>query len=282
MTTADNVLDLARSQLGVCETPMGSNNTIYNSWFYGRPVHGAAYPWCSVFVSWLFAQLNARSLIHIYSAYSGDILNAMRRAGEEVNILDVKPGDIVTYDYGDGGMTDHIGIVEMRIGPRSFWTIEGNTNDCVKRHERTQGSGISMWFTRPKYEKSKPKEEDDMGVYDVHSLHLVTNKDGSPKLDGGQLVYQTAEAIHALTDFEWSRCCLLLAHENDATVNVSIFTLPHSRVTTVKLKSNVKNGGKDARKAICLDGLGLTGGFAVTCKCEVPITAEISLLGKLR
>ena len=32
MTTANDILDLARSQIGVCENPMGSNNVVYNTW----------------------------------------------------------------------------------------------------------------------------------------------------------------------------------------------------------------------------------------------------------
>ena len=160
--TADEVLDMARSQLGVCEKPMGSNNVIYNTWFYKYPVHGSAYPWCAAFVSWLFR--NDKNLIHVFSAYSGDILNAMRRAGEEVR--DPLPGDIVTFDYGDGGITDHIGIVEKRLSSRTVQTIEGNIGDCVGRRTRTQSSSCKMWFTRPKYANPQPGNEDDTMLYE--------------------------------------------------------------------------------------------------------------------
>ena len=55
--TADHLMEIALSQVGVKEIPAGSNDVKYNTWYYGREVKGDAYPWCCVFVEWCFAVL---------------------------------------------------------------------------------------------------------------------------------------------------------------------------------------------------------------------------------
>ena len=55
--TAARLVEIAKSQIGVKESPSGSNNVKYNTWYYGKAVSGSAYPWCCVFVEWCFAAL---------------------------------------------------------------------------------------------------------------------------------------------------------------------------------------------------------------------------------
>ena len=55
--TAERLLAIAASQVGVKESPAGSNNVKYNTWYWGKIVSGDAWPWCAAFVSWLFAAL---------------------------------------------------------------------------------------------------------------------------------------------------------------------------------------------------------------------------------
>ena len=56
MATVSELLDIARKQIGVKENPPNSNNVRYNTWYYGREVSGGSYPWCVVFVQWVFDQ----------------------------------------------------------------------------------------------------------------------------------------------------------------------------------------------------------------------------------
>ena len=60
MMTVQKILDIARKELGVKESPANSNNVKYNTWFYGRAVSGSTYPWCMAFVQWVFAQAGAK------------------------------------------------------------------------------------------------------------------------------------------------------------------------------------------------------------------------------
>ena len=54
--TREAVLKIAAWQLGVLESPAGSNAVKYNDAFYGRRVSGGAYPWCVTFVWWVFRE----------------------------------------------------------------------------------------------------------------------------------------------------------------------------------------------------------------------------------
>ena len=53
MATAEKILEIARSQIGTRESPANSDNVKYNTAYYGREVSGK-YPWCAVFVWWVF------------------------------------------------------------------------------------------------------------------------------------------------------------------------------------------------------------------------------------
>ena len=61
----DKLINLAKADCGPTEWPPNSNNVKYNTWFYKKNVSGAAYPWCAVFISWLFEQLNSNSPVPV-------------------------------------------------------------------------------------------------------------------------------------------------------------------------------------------------------------------------
>jgi len=260
MTTVNDVINLLISQIGTCENPMGSNNVLYNTWYYRRPVSGKNYPWCSVFVSWIFYKLNAKSLIHVYSAYSGNILDAMRRAGEEIPISQARAGDIVTFDYGDGGRTDHIAIIEKRVGPISFGTIEGNTGDCVKRRTRTHAVNCNMFFTRPKYKVPEPPKERMKDAMYVTPQVL-------PK-QGDLYVWVMPEGINQLAIWPTGAHCWLNIHnENTTPVEVLVYTSPASgehKLNMAGWKRKSFDIGSVVRNA------GVKGGFSTVVKCASP------------
>ena len=57
----NRLLAIADGELGMKEYPPNSNNVKYNTWFYKNQVQGSKYPWCAVFISWLFYQLDNNS-----------------------------------------------------------------------------------------------------------------------------------------------------------------------------------------------------------------------------
>ena len=123
MATVSELLDIARRQIGVKECPPSSNNVRYNTWYYGREVSGRAYPWCMVFVQWVFDQVGVA--LPLRTASCGALMRAAKAAGQWVE-ADYKPGDVVIYDFPGGAATDHCGIVE-RVTEGGVVAIEGNT-----------------------------------------------------------------------------------------------------------------------------------------------------------
>ena len=146
-TGAQKALTVASSQIGTAET--GSNNVKYNTWYYGHAVSGSSYPWCAVFVSWVFENSGMGSLID-KSASCEVIADGFRNRGTYVSgHSGLQPGDVVFYDWGNGGGAyDHIGIVESVNGANAV-VIEGNYSNKVARVTRSLAT--IKGYGRPAY-----------------------------------------------------------------------------------------------------------------------------------
>ena len=154
MATVSELLDIARRQIGTRESPPNSNNVRYNTWYYGREVSGAAYPWCMVFVQWVFDQAGVK--LPVRTASCGALVRSAQSAGCWVT-GDYRPGDVVIYDFPGGAATDHCGIVESVDGTY-ISAIEGNTSStsdadggAVERRARKFSQIVGA--VRPSYDK---------------------------------------------------------------------------------------------------------------------------------
>lgn len=154
MATVSELLEIARRQIGVKESPPKSNNVRYNTWYYGREVSGSAYPWCAVFVAFVFDQ--AKVKLPIRTASCGALMRAAKAAGCWVT-KGYQPGDVVIYDFPGGAATDHCGIVESVDGTY-ISAIEGNTSSAsdadggaVERRARKFSQIVGA--VRPSYDK---------------------------------------------------------------------------------------------------------------------------------
>lgn len=162
MSQAEQVLDLARQQLGVTESPAGSNNVKYNTAYYGQTVHdglwNTTFAWCAVFVWWLFQQLGLAALYYggKKTASCTTLWNYYKAAGQLVSFDQAQPGDIVFFRWTSSQKTpQHVGVVESRTGD-TLTTIEGNTsvgNDgnggAVMRRQRERN--VVLAVARPAY-----------------------------------------------------------------------------------------------------------------------------------
>ena len=157
MGTVNELLAVSRRQIGTCESPPDSNNVRYNTWYYGREVMGSAYPWCMVFVQWVFDQAKVR--LPRRTASCGELMRAAQAAGCWV-VRDFRPGDVVIYDFsGKKKSTEHCGIVEMELPDYGVQAVEGNTSQsgsqsnggmvCRKTRPYSQIVGV----VRPNYQK---------------------------------------------------------------------------------------------------------------------------------
>lgn len=169
MTTAAEVLDLARSQLGYVEGR--GNRTKYGAW-YGMDDQ----PWCAMFTSWVFRHAGMPRNPMTHFAYTPYGYNAYRRAGRW-HTAGPPPGDLVFFSFMRPSSSrphgiSHLGFVEAVEPSGALVTIEGNTDEAggrtggkVMRKRRT---ARIVGFGRPVYTTystagttPEPIEEDD-------------------------------------------------------------------------------------------------------------------------
>lgn len=255
MATANDVLNLARSQLGVHEVPMGSNRgTPYHAW-YGAYSQG--WQWCAIFQCWLFSHIDPNLIHGIHSAYSGDYLTVGKRHGEEIKAP--VPGAIAIMDYNADYFTDHIGIVESVSG-NNMLLIEGNHNNRVERVNRQINSSTRFWYIYPKYQdvpEPPPEKRRKANMY-VSPQEMPKQKD--------LFVWVMPEGVNQLAVWPTGAHCWLNVHnENPTPVKVIVFTSPSSGEHRMNL-------GGWQRKSLDVGSLvrnaGHAGGFSTVVKCK--------------
>ncbi|HLP14095.1 MAG TPA: peptidoglycan-binding protein [Flavobacteriales bacterium] len=119
------IIEIAHSQLGVTESPAGSNKNPYGKW-YGWD----GYAWCAMFVSWVYDQAgHPLGKINDPKGYR-DCQSGYNywKAKRELTAAP-ETGDIVLFDWEGNGLSDHTGIFHewADAGKKHFWCYEGNT-----------------------------------------------------------------------------------------------------------------------------------------------------------
>lgn len=173
------ILDIAYKQKGIKEFPRGSNNVKYNTWYYGRQVSGN-YPWCMVFVQWVFNEAGIAPIKRTASCTT--LMQAAKKAGQWVE-GQYMPGDIIIYKWaGSKNKADHTGIL-LKFNNPYVTCIEGNTSVsnasnggevCVmKRHI---SSVVGAW--RPPY-KEEEMSQDEFNKLMTAYLEELSEKEPS-------------------------------------------------------------------------------------------------------
>lgn len=169
MTTATDILNAARAEIGLRESPPGSNHNKVTAWY------GMNGSWCFMFVSYVFNKCNALDLIHGKHAYVPDIKSIFNPHGE-FHTSSPHPGDLVSFDFNRSGEPEHIGIVEKVISGSVIQTIEGNTGgsggDGVYRKTRSRSDVYA--YATPKYSGPTSSSEDDDFMAEYISIDKVT------------------------------------------------------------------------------------------------------------
>ena len=159
--TAERILAVARGELGVKESPAGSNRVKYNTAYYGREVSGSKYPWCCAFLWWVFRQAGASGLFYGggKTAYCPTLLTFHK--GQWVT--DYRPGDVIFFNFSGGKTAKHVGICEKWDG-RTITTIDGNTGEgneanggAVMRRARKKKYIVGAY--RPAYEEENAVDQ---------------------------------------------------------------------------------------------------------------------------
>ena len=118
------IIDVARNEIGVTESPKNSNKTKYGKWF---GYDGVA--WCGMFVSWCYDQAGVVLPKIGFSKPGFAGCQTAVAYFKKVGKITTKPvpGDIVFFDWNSDGRYDHTGIFVKDNGDGTFDTIEGNT-----------------------------------------------------------------------------------------------------------------------------------------------------------
>lgn len=163
------VLALARSQIGVKESPPNSNTVKYNTAYYGRKVSGSPYSWCCVFQWWLFRECGLSALFcgGKKQASCTALWNWYKARGQTVDVKDARPGDLVLFTFNESdrakGIRNHIGICEKNE-QGYITTIDGNTGTGNEANGGAVMRRRRAWrwvngVVRPGYTEEKPVEK---------------------------------------------------------------------------------------------------------------------------
>lgn len=221
MATTKRVIEIAASQVGVQESPSGSNRVLYSNWY------GLIGPWCAMFISWCFYQagmpLPASTSKGFAYTPSGV---AWFKAQKRWYTTSPKVGDVVFFDFpGDGvNRVSHVGIVTATNADGSIDTIEGNTDESGGRTggkvmRRRRRAGI-VGYGRPAYDTNAQNEvpfqriitttnfaeEPDMRRIDV-TEKLDNNGNGwtfLPGVDSGKVVSIVMQGPYPPDDNYWN------------------------------------------------------------------------------
>jgi hypothetical protein len=155
-------LAFAKRNLGVHETPPGSNwGGKVKDWIeltgYTSPV-----PWCGCFVNACLVAAGVPNGAGWIGYTPAIIVHAQRGIGGWSWHTDGKPGDLILFDTPGGDPAVHVGLALERLGPGHWRDREGNTSSgrsgsqdnggVVAERERVSSPAFRMvGFARPPY-----------------------------------------------------------------------------------------------------------------------------------
>ena len=145
MATANDILRIARSQLGYTAT---STSGKFCDWY------GLKGYWCAMFVSWVAAQAGATAIIPRHSYTPTGAAWFKKRGRWHSGTRGLTPGDVVYFDFGLGRIS-HVGIFEGWNRGRVV-TIDGNTGSSGGRSggrvlRRSRAPRYIVGYGRPAY-----------------------------------------------------------------------------------------------------------------------------------
>lgn len=129
-TIRQALLRIARAEIGYIEKT--GNFTKYGQWFGLDGV-----PWCGIFMSWIYTQVN-RGIPHVDFPKGFASVPAMYQYAKKNDLIteDPQPGDLVILDWQKGKVTendwsaDHVEMFESWTdrSAGTFSTVGGNTS----------------------------------------------------------------------------------------------------------------------------------------------------------
>lgn len=154
---ADALVDVARSQIGVQERSIGSDDILYNDWFYRGHVDNnqGFYPWCAVFVAWCAKEAGIRDTVIPRTENTTVMKDRLLSLGGVLHLKNsgYKPvhGDIIFFG---SNASQHVGIVDYTSGNMVYY-IDGNNVSMephgVHKSQCSLSYGNLWGFVTPAY-----------------------------------------------------------------------------------------------------------------------------------
>lgn len=157
MGTVADILNLAHDQLG-------NSGARYWNWYtdsvrpsQGQFVDGNITPYCAEYVSWLLAMTDTTcEYFPNPCAFDARYIPEDRRIYGQ----DLRPGDILAFDWDEDYRGDHVGIVKS-VQDWGCNTNEGNTGSDMLVHERQRTWDVILFGIRPDYEEESDVVSDE-------------------------------------------------------------------------------------------------------------------------
>ena len=199
MPTANDILEIARSQIGTKESPAKSDNVKYNTAYYGREVSDGKHPWCAVFVWWVFREAGASDMYYGggETAYCPTLMSFHKKQ----KVTDYRPGDIVFFNFSGRSSAGHVGICESWDGTY-ITTIDGNTGSASEDNggavlRRRRHKKFIVGAYRPEYQEDDDMTQDQFNTFMENYLKAKAKE---PASDWAKPFIDTAIDVGAMTD----------------------------------------------------------------------------------
>lgn len=138
MVTRADIISAAKAEIGYSRWADKEPGTKYGRWYAqitGSPSFGASgVPYCDMYVSYVLYRVGIIWL----SAYVPGRESQARERGLLIDKWDIRPGDMLTFDFDDDGIADHIGISTTAPYGTKIDSVEGNT---TWGYSEPQGNG---------------------------------------------------------------------------------------------------------------------------------------------
>lgn len=135
MSQRNKFIEVARAEIGTVEGPKDNETK------YGKFTKHDGQPWCGSFVMWCANQAGVKVPNCVFTP-AGVAGFQGQGAWTNAHTAKPKPGDIVFFDFQEGGNpVDHVGIVVKDNGDGTVTTIEGNTSGDKKKSSSERNGG---------------------------------------------------------------------------------------------------------------------------------------------
>lgn len=180
MATPETALDFLRDNLGMGETPPGSNCNWLTTW-----AGIGCVAWCSITMSRALNEAWGDSEVWQVPGVGADYrwgtayVPNLRKHFIDAGMYSMEPkvGDVVIFTWGPGEpIGDHTGMVEQVVGDGTVVTLEGNHADDLVRMRRSMA--VIDGFGHPPYSDT-PAPTPPTPIKELTNMPCTYNYDGS-------------------------------------------------------------------------------------------------------